>query len=214
LLRQAAAAIISTDFYILNNSNLCLAFLFVCLVVYQTPEKCESPSQWSANFRRLDQSQAFLQYGNFWYDSHRNRTAEQHFSPGDPTSQRWVINLWDVQPPTQYVVNTSTPTWTCTKQEITRPWHPFGIPPDEFFGTYEYVGCSGIEYANVLTAVWTEHDSDGSYYTTVTSRACIPISQVHIDNTTSPWDVRQANYYNVVIGNSDPNVFSPPPQCG
>jgi len=191
--------------------------LLLCLVVVlgQTPQPCVSPQQWEAEFQRIDQVRGQFQFGHFSYDSVRNRTAETIFVPGPPNSppgQIWIIDLWHLNPPTRLQINQTANPWTCNKTNITYPFRYYGVG-DATFTNEDIIGSSAILGGYVETTSWSASWANGTDHHTFTRRGCIPVSRVVVQNNTNPNDVRQDNWFDVVIGIPNPNIFVPPAVC-
>jgi len=190
--------------------------LFVCLVVVfgQQPYPCTSPQQWEAQFNRIDQVRGFFEWGHYAYDSVRNRTAEvQNIPTATGFQQIWVMNLWHLSPPTRLQVNQTANPWTCNKTTIEYPFRYYGAGNDTF-ATEDIIGCSAITDGYVDTTSWVHSWANGTDHHTFTRRGCIPVSRVTVQNNTKPNDVRQDNWFDVVIGIPNPNIFVPPESCG
>jgi hypothetical protein len=194
-------------------SVLALVFLVSAVLAQNPPQPCESPIQWTALYHRWDQMTGYYEHGLFWYDSTRYRIAEEIYQPNDKRPMVWRIDLHNVNPPTRYDINVTTSVWTCTKSNLTNPFRPYGVLPNSTFVAEEVLGSTAIAGAYVDATRWQNDFINGSTHDTVTLRGCVPLRRTRVDNTTNPNNVWQEHWYDVVIGISNPNVFTPPPQC-
>jgi len=190
-----------------------ILLLAVCAYAQLSPP-CTSPQQWMAYLRRYDQTQNVYTRGQYYYDALNQRTAEQELDNEKGVLTRaWVIDLWRAFPPTRYYINQTVVPTTCVKTPLNDSFHEIGVPPTARYDSDQFIGCGGIRDGAVETFTYQQDNRNGTLIQTFTTHACVPVHFVRITNTTNPPDVRVADWYNVVLGIDNPNVFIPPPEC-
>jgi len=173
---------------------------------------CEAPLQWQATLRRYDQTRQISTNGAYYYDATNQRIAETElFDNRDHLDRLWVIDLWRAFPPTRYSVNYSVTPAVCTVSNITTPF--LYMASGAQFDDETYFGCGGWPDGGFEAFNSQNNTVNGTFHLTFSSRGCIPVQGVRVRNNTNPVDVTSYYWSNVVLGITNPGIFTPPPSC-
>lgn len=131
-----------------------LAVLLLCLVAAtfaQRPQPCITPPQWEGRVFDVNEEERWMVRGRLSYDStgHRERFIEE-FQEGREDDFFDTVALFDLK--VEFIYNFRAR--NCTRREITRPWHDFGIRSNDTSYGEAYLGSSAVPGANLLTTIW------------------------------------------------------------
>ncbi|XP_030578399.1 ependymin-like [Archocentrus centrarchus] len=101
---------------------------------------------------------------------------------------------------------------TCKKSPLTAAFHPMEIPKNASLLGQAVVGSSSIPGEGLLVNTWIGDlpGNTAKYITTFTKSECIPVSTAY---QTKDFGWMLTNFFNNVIGISDPNQLNPPDYC-
>jgi len=193
-----------------------LLLALVSAVFAQAPSPCEAPRTFQAWHHYYDETTGQWSNGEYYEDSINYRKAYQFYrSDGTSDVQEWLIQLWDPRNPslqgTEYTIYPQKN--QCTEDKTDYGWQGHGIPANAQFVSEEYLGTSAFSGGGVLVQTWASMFASGAHYRTYTVQGCVPIKDTHINNSTNPPDVGVENWFDVVLGIANPNVFVPPAIC-
>jgi len=121
------------------------------------------------------------------------------------------------EPGVEFRINLKTK--ECTKHELDYPFRPIEIPSNATHHSEQYVGSAGYRDGSVLTGFYTasfEHEHGKARWQGIfTSRdtGCFPVSEVFESKRHEETEVTSMEFFNVVLGISDPSIFYPPEEC-
>ncbi|KAK7103811.1 hypothetical protein V1264_018636 [Littorina saxatilis] len=181
----------------------------LAFVAAQQPRPCESPAQWQAKLYRSDYSKNFTEFAKVTYDETNKRVRE--IEELDFNSDREFYDvLYLHNQGVEYRLGLKSR--QCNKTALTRPFRPFGIPPESRYEGEFNLGPVNIPNEHVTVISFFGKFEDGSEYVgTVSSPDCIPVSSGFYANTTG---FVHTSFYDVVPGIPDPTVFDIPSECG
>jgi hypothetical protein len=198
-----------------------LLFLSCLLVVLestkvircQEPRPCETPKQWEAKYFEFDSIKGEQTRAHITYDAiyRRERVVEEYLH-GKDKDYFDVLYLHSTR--LMYVYNFKTK--KCTIEQINRPWRNFGIPRNASSLGEAYIGASGVPKAHLLVTFWRDEikDEKGNKYEysgVWTHDACLPVT-VALSSTTAKVNAVM-NFFDIVSGISNPDVFIPRKEC-
>uniref|UniRef100_A0A673AE63 Ependymin-like 1 n=1 Tax=Sphaeramia orbicularis TaxID=375764 RepID=A0A673AE63_9TELE len=101
---------------------------------------------------------------------------------------------------------------TCEKKPLKADFFVLGVPKNSSFVGQAVVGTSSAPGAGLLVNTWTGEmpELGGKYMTTVTEYGCIPVNYLF---HTADYGWMVINYFDNVVGITDPGVFIPPDFC-
>eukprot|EP00117_Sycon_ciliatum_P010879 scpid81382/ scgid12587/ Mammalian ependymin-related protein 1 len=191
----------------------------VVAVAAQRPEVCDSPAQWSANMVIFDpvEGHEFAMDAKYYYDKTGLRKARiEQIDPGRNTTHRYVHVIELFAEHKAYYIDLGTR--DCVERSLDRPgsldgFHPHDVPAEASFRGLFYIGSDAVSDGHVEASAWDYYYSDRGYFWhgTFTTHGCIPLRSDHFNHTT--FGARFEEFFDVVPGISDPNVFVPPSNC-
>ncbi|XP_023280155.1 ependymin-1-like [Seriola lalandi dorsalis] len=101
---------------------------------------------------------------------------------------------------------------TCKKMPLKADFQPLGIPKTASLLGQSVLGSSSGPGQGLLVNTWIGDlpDKQGKFMTTVTEFGCIPITTLY---HTDQFGWMMTNFFNNVIGISDPSQLNPPDFC-
>jgi hypothetical protein len=153
----------------------------------------------------------FFRRGHFAYDLREERTSLFEAEHNGTTDDFFhVIELFRERKAYRFNLKTKV----CTVSEIKHHFHPIGIPRNASYEGQAIIGTNAFENSGLATNHWFhENKAEGwSWYGVYTPReiGCIPISDDFMDQNVGRV---HTEFYDVVLGISDPNVFIPDSSC-
>jgi len=180
----------------------------------QTPVPCESPPLWQGWHHYYDPTDGAVYDAEYYEDQMKLRKAWvfSYTQNNMPVNER-VVQIYDPQNPqlpgTQFTIYSNNN--TCYETMTSGGWEGHGIPKNAQFVSEEYYGSSAIPGAGFLANTWLNQYTTGFHYRTYSSKGCVPVQEFQVNNVTG--DVAYINWYDVVIGITNENVFVPPSYC-
>jgi len=192
---------------------LAAAAVLVCatVVMAQHPRHCEAPLEFEAHAMQADPKEQFYRRGHFAYDARNERTSMfEEVENGTDREHYHTIHLFRER--VTYRLNLKSK--VCTKEHLNARFHRMEIPRDAHFVGDAIIGTNAFENSGLMTTHWahqnkTEH---WSWYGVFTPReaGCVPVSdEFHDENVGRVF----TNFFDVVLGISDPNIFVPNSAC-
>ncbi|XP_030018320.1 ependymin-like isoform X1 [Sphaeramia orbicularis] len=185
-----------------------LTCLLACCLA-QKPKPCESPPLLSGAFTVSTQNEKVWTYGKYVYDALGKRM--RLFELGiyeNKTFNYDAILLY--REGVMYEIHDHDK--TCEKKPLKADFFVLGVPKNSSFVGQAVVGTSSAPGAGLLVNTWTGEmpELGGKYMTTVTEYGCIPVNYLF---HTADYGWMVINYFDNVVGITDPGVFIPPDFC-
>ncbi|XP_064603712.1 mammalian ependymin-related protein 1-like [Liolophura sinensis] len=188
--------------------SLVILVVFVGLAYGQVPTPCETPTIWEAREAEVDRADNFERFAKISYDEVNRRIRRiEELDIGSDKDYYDELFLFDEF--RMYRLNLRTR--QCNVTGLSRPWHPYGIPPEATFDGEAYIGASATN-EGVLVTRWTGKFFETDYYVGVfTQPGCVPVLFDTYYSSSKRFVSR--TFYDVTLGISDPNKFVPPSEC-
>eukprot|EP00117_Sycon_ciliatum_P004793 scpid86964/ scgid9014/ Mammalian ependymin-related protein 1 len=195
-----------------------LASLTTCSHAQVVP--CDSPVQWEAGYAMFNprEGHEFTVHGRYSYDklNLRKRRYEEVDDIMHPDYQFLeVIELFKDEK--RYVIDMRTR--LCHEEPLYHPdeknngFHDHDVPSGARLDGVRVLGCKDVEEGYLNISQWSYRYVDRQYNWagSFTFDKCIPTRSDAFNSTT--FGLIFEEFYDVVPGISDPNVFIPPAQC-
>ncbi|XP_046579778.1 LOW QUALITY PROTEIN: mammalian ependymin-related protein 1-like [Haliotis rubra] len=181
--------------------------LLVAVTLAQQPHPCRSPEQFEGRLSTFDPDRRFYRTARFAYDDRQRRFREfEEVQVGRDVD--FFDKLYLFNEGKEYRVNLRTR--TCNETGITRPWIPFGVPPDARFRGNADIGAAGVPDEHVIVNLFDGTIDNNPYFMTASGTDCIPIQAGFFSNDTGGV---LTDFFDISIGISDPEAFIPPREC-
>jgi hypothetical protein len=198
----------------MSKALLLVALVAACAVVCvvaQHPRHCAAPAEFEAHAFQMDHKEKFFRRGHYAYDSREERTSIfEEVRNGTDDEAFHVITLHREHRLFRFNLKTKV----CTTQEIHHRFHRIEIPRDAHFVGEAYLGTNAFENSGLLTTHWEHHNKteQTEFYGVYTDRdiGCVPISDDFSDPNIGHITTQ---FFDVVLGISDPNQFIPESSC-
>ncbi|XP_077579701.1 mammalian ependymin-related protein 1 [Stigmatopora nigra] len=169
---------------------------------------CLAPLQWEGRWVVYDHGTGRNTRAAVSYDgqNHRLRVLQQHKKHTPCQRYFEFIYLYD----SMLMFRIDQKTQECTKMGLSDAWDPFDIPDNSTFEDQYVIGGPGD---NVQVQEWSDRKPARKHETWVgvyTLLDCYPVQETYIKNTSVTTSTR---FFNIKLGISDPEVFTPPPGC-
>jgi hypothetical protein len=187
---------------------LCAA---VAVVNAQHPRHCDAPFEFEAHAFQMDPKEQFFRRGHFAYDARNERTALfEEVRNGTDDEAYHTIHLFREHATFRFNLKTKV----CTRQALNHRFHRIEIPRNASFVGEAIIGTNAFENSGLLTTHWHHENKDEhwSWYGVYTPRevGCVPVSDEFHDEQVGRV---VTNFFDVVLGISDPNIFVPDQSC-
>jgi len=185
--------------------------LFAIVVVAQHPRHCDAPFEFEAHGVQVVPKMQFMRRGRIFYDARMERTSLVEEIMNDTSREYFhTIHLFRERKAYDYNLKTKV----CTVHDVQYPFHPMHIPHNAHFIGDAIVGTNAFDGAGILTTHW-HHKNDtekSEWFGVFTDRSigCIPVMD-HFHN--EHIGTVRTEFFNVVLGISDPDIFIPNPAC-
>ena len=179
------------------------------------PRVCDSPEVWEAMSRQYDFGIGETVTAFTAHDSINRRLYRREQISGKTPGRKQYTELFLYKEGEYYKVDTFAK--KCYKSRIpsNKAWRPFGVPPNATFTASVNVGIVGESFlANEYEIRPSDHPSNYYYRGVFTAKECAPVQEQIFKS--SGLDISQSElieYFNIVLGIADPNVFIPPTLC-
>jgi len=180
-------------------------------VMAQHPRHCDAPAEFEAHAFQIDPKEKFARRGHFAYDSRNERTSLfEEIRNGTDDDFFHTIHLFRERVTYRFNLKTKV----CTKQDLKERFHRIEIPRDARFVGDAIIGTNAFLNSGLATTHW-EHENKSekwSWYGVYTPRdiGCVPVSDEFHDEQVGRV---VTNFFDVVLGISDPNIFVPEHEC-
>ncbi|XP_060887968.1 ependymin-like [Labrus mixtus] len=175
----------------------------------QEPQPCESPPQMSGEISVNTSDERLEMYGKYLYDALGQRIKLFEFRTLDNETFTYdLLLLYKEQ--VAYEINDRNR--TCIKRPLKGDFMPLAVPKEASLLGQVVIGSSSAPGQGLLVNTWTGDlpKQGGKYRMTVTEFGCIPVT-TSVQTKPFGWIVQ--NFFNNVIGISDPSQFNPPSYC-
>jgi Ependymin len=177
-------------------------------IAVSAQQKCESPTVWEGRQLVNDPTKNFARSSAVFYDAPNERIATIDEIFADGQNRTFYHTILNHPAKKMYLIDITKK--TCETRTIDFPWRQYGIPANAtFFGDFE-IGSDAVPGAGVQIQRWGEHRDDRFWEGTFTSIGCLPVHDIFFDKRVG---VVHTDFFDLVLGISDPNVFVPPPFC-
>ncbi|KAK2862682.1 hypothetical protein Q5P01_002215 [Channa striata] len=188
--------------------------VFVCLTAgcfAQKPQPCTSPPLLTGSLSLGSADEKLGAYAKFNYDALRERIRLSEFrSYKNKTFQFDVLLLY--KEGVMYEIDKTNQ--ACTKKPLSVDFNPLAIPTNASLLGPAMLGSSSGPGNGLLVNTWVGKlqikKEMAKYVTAVTGIECIPVTTLFHTNTHG-WVV--TNFFNNVLGITDPELLIPPPFC-
>jgi len=198
------------------NKFLLLAAVAVAfcavVVVAQHPHHCDAPWEFEAHGLQYDRKEDFGRRGRIFYDAENERTALiEEVENGTDREYYHTIHLFREHHSYYYNLKTKV----CDVRSLDFPFRPIHIPHNASFVREAIVGTNAFPNSGVLTTHWEHHsDTDPKFrwFGVFTARdvGCVPVSDFFHDERIG---TMHTEFFDVVLGIGDPDVFIPNSVC-
>jgi len=185
--------------------------LLVLVCAVSANYRCSPPQVWEGklqeNFFKMGVS---IPYGRLSYDGENRRTRTIEIVQNGTEKNAYDI-LYYQRCRTMFVYNLNTK--ECQRIKIDVPWKPMEIPENATYLGDAYAGSAGVPLGGLLVQTWTGNRTEQGGFTymfTLTRHGCIPLSYTAWGKNIG---LITANFYDIILGIEDPNVFRPPEAC-
>lgn len=174
-----------------------------------SPSPCLAPGQWEGRWVQYDHSTGRNGRAAISYDApnQRLRVLQQH--KRHTPCQRYFEFIYLYQ--TRVLFQIDQKTKECAKLPLSQPWDPYDVPDNSTFEDQYTVGGPGD---SVEVQEWSDRKPARQHETWVgvyTLKDCYPVLETYTMNSSVTTSTR---FYDLRLGISDPQVFTPPPTCG
>jgi len=181
------------------------------VVVAQHPRHCDTPFEMEANAFQIDPKMQFARRGHIAYDA-RNERIAIFDEVRNGTSDNFYHDIHLFRERRRYRIDLKAKTCTTEHSEQRfRPWH---IPREAEFVGEAYVGTNAFMNSGVLTTHWNHQNKTEKtdWYGVFTDRdiGCVPVMDMFHDPNIG---TVHTQFFDVVLGIGDPNIFVPPSIC-
>ncbi|XP_077363477.1 mammalian ependymin-related protein 1 [Festucalex cinctus] len=173
-----------------------------------TATPCQAPPQWEGRWVVYDHGTGRNNRAAVSYDAQKQRLRVLQQHKKHTPCQRYfeLIYLYE----SKLLFQIDQKTGECAKLELTEAWDPFDIPDNSTFEDQYIIGGPGD---NVEVQEWSDRKPARKHETWVgvyTLRDCYPVQETYVKNSSVTTSTR---FFNLQLGISDPDVFTPPPAC-
>jgi len=194
-----------------------LAFALIAAVAgvsAQHERHCDAPFELEAHVFQMDPKESFFRRGHFAYDAREERTSMfEEVRNGTDDEGFHVIALHRERKLFRYNFKTKV----CTVEELKHRFHRIEIPKDAHFEGEAIIGTNAFNNAGLLTTFWHHENKQEqwSWNGVYTAReiGCIPVSDEFHDQSPNGIGRVHTQFFDVVLGISDPNIFVPESVC-
>ncbi|XP_061768736.1 ependymin-like 1 [Nerophis ophidion] len=182
---------------------------FLATSLAQQPRPCTSPALLSGNMMVSTQNEKLWASIQYLYDAvgQRFRLHEMGYYKNHSFTYDGLLLFREAA---MYEINNHD--HTCKKRPLKVDFHPMAIPSNATLLGQAVLGSSSGPGQGILVNTWMGiiPKTGGRYVTTVTEFGCIPIS---VSYQTQPFGWMVTNFFNNIIGISDPSQLNPPAFC-
>ncbi|XP_013386338.1 mammalian ependymin-related protein 1-like [Lingula anatina] len=190
--------------------TLILAVVLLAGIAYsQKPKPCITPPQWASRAFMFDHNYGNMEYIRIVYDAiYRRKIVIEEDVVVRPGRRFYeYLSLNDVHE--LFKINLKTK--ECVKMRP-RHWRPFGIPPNSTFDNEFEIGGPGEAFT---AQQWTDRIpgfKTAEWIGVYSLKYCYPVHETFF-NRLNISESNTVNFYDIVAGIPDPDMFIPPPEC-
>ncbi|KAL6103747.1 epdr1 [Pungitius sinensis] len=169
---------------------------------------CVAPLQWEGRWVMYDHSSGRNARASVSYDGLKQRLRVLQRSQKHAPCQRFFEYIYLYQSMVMFQIDQKTK--DCSKISLTEAWDPFDIPDNSTFEDQYVIGGPGD---NVEVQEWSDRKPARRHETWVgvyTLKDCYPVQETYVKNSSVTTSTR---FFNIQLGISDPDVFTPPSTC-
>jgi hypothetical protein len=190
---------------------LIAALSLAVVVIAQHPRHCDSPFEFEAHAFQVDPKLQFFRRGHFAQDANLERIALVE-AVMNGTNQNYYHEIHLFRERRRYRIDLKSK--VCTVEHSDMRFRPFHIPHNSSFVGEAYVGTNAFPDAGVLTTHWEMHNKQEHWhwFGSFTGRevGCVPVMDHFHDEKVGGVTTQ---FFDVVLGIGDPNIFVPPSSC-
>jgi len=180
-------------------------------IMAQHPRHCDAPAEFEAHAFQADPKEKFFRRGHFAYDSRGERTSLfEEVRNGSDDEYFHTIHLFRERTTFRFNLKSKV----CTKERLDMRFHRIEIPRDAHFVGDSIIGTNAFMNSGLATVHWEHHNKTEKveWYGVFTPRdiGCVPVAEEFHDENVGRVTT---NFFDVVLGISDPNIFVPDPSC-
>ncbi|RVE60190.1 hypothetical protein OJAV_G00178420 [Oryzias javanicus] len=189
-----------------------LAVVLACFVVSglaEKPRPCMSPPLLTGEFSVYSQDERIGFLGKYLYDALGQRV--RLFEMGKFENRTFTADvLLHFREAALYEIDDTKR--TCKKSPLKADFHPLRIPKNASLLGQAVVGSSSAPGQGLLVNTWAGDlpDQSGQYMSVITEFGCIPVTTNY---KTKEYGWVGTNYFNNVIGITNPDLLEPPAFC-
>jgi hypothetical protein len=198
----------------MNKATILVLAVALCCVVAvyaQHPRHCQAPQEFEAHAFQFDHKLSFMRRGHFAYDARQERTSMfEEVVNGSDDEYFHVIELFRERRRFRFNLKTKT----CNVETLNHRFHRIEIPHNASFRGEAYIGTNAFDNSGLLTTHWHHHNKEQKWewFGVYTDRSvgCIPVADEFHDEKVGHVT---SQFFDVVLGIGDPNIFIPESQC-
>ncbi|XP_031606654.2 ependymin-like isoform X3 [Oreochromis aureus] len=175
----------------------------------EKPRPCTSPPLLTGALTVSTQNEKLWLYAKYLYDAlgQKVRLTEQGNYQKKPFTYDALLLFREAA---MYEIDDKAR--TCKKKPLRADFHPMEIPSNSSLVGQAVVGSSSGVGQGLLVNTWTGNlsGSTGQYVATFTEIGCIPVNTKY---QTQEYGWVLTDFFNNVIGISDPGLLNPPDYC-
>uniref|UniRef100_A0A669DY67 Ependymin-like 1 n=1 Tax=Oreochromis niloticus TaxID=8128 RepID=A0A669DY67_ORENI len=182
-----------------------LFVVLVCVLAGCLAEKPRPCKQSCILFLQSTQNEKLWLYAKYFYDAlgQKVRLTEQGNYQKKPFTYDALLLFREV-------TKIDDKARTCKKKPLRADFHPMEIPINSSLVGQAVLGSSSGVGQGLLVNTWTGNLSGKNYVTTFTEIGCIPVNTKY---QTQEYGWVLTDFFNNVIGISDPGQLNPPDYC-
>ncbi|XP_037644043.1 mammalian ependymin-related protein 1 [Sebastes umbrosus] len=169
---------------------------------------CLAPLQWEGSWVMFDSSTGRNRRAAVSYDGLKQRLRVLQQNKKHTPCQKFFEYIYLYQSMVMFQIDQKTK--DCSKVALTDAWDPFDIPDNSTFEDQYFIGGPGD---NVEALEWSDRKPARQHETWVgvyTLKDCYPVQETYTWNSSVTTSTR---FFNLQLGISDPDVFTPPSTC-
>merc|ERR1711990_308104 len=183
--------------------KILIATLLLAAAYAQLPQPCETPILWESDVTFFEPLKNEDILARVFYDGINKRSAS--FDIIQIGAKRSFYHFIAISSENKlYAIEHKDGARTCTVSDLDQPWRPYGVPKNATFVTQSNIGIG------LFVNIWYEQHDGYKWEGTFTNDGCIPIT---VNEVVPGRGFMHMGFFDFVIGNHDPNVYIPPPEC-
>ncbi|KAM3866361.1 mammalian ependymin-related protein 1 [Diretmus argenteus] len=171
-------------------------------------QPCLAPRQWEGRSVQYDHGTGRNTRASLSYDAPTQRIRILQQNKKHAPCQRFFEYIYLYQSMVMFQIDQKTK--QCSKIALTEAWDPFDIPDNSTFEDQYFIGGPDDM---VEVQEWSDRKPARQHETWVgayTLKDCYPVQETYTRNSSVTTSTR---FFDLQLGISDPNVFTPPSTC-